>query len=202
MRCHMSFKIHLIISAIITVCLIAFMYFSQTRKEDNLFSKFNLTSSANIKKETEGGMFTEKELKSLKFVPSDIIEATLFIDVFDVNGESFSNKLLYINGNLIGIIPPNAPPITTWQTASINLPKEVAESLSSNNTIGVIDETKDFYNIKNLSLRFKIKGYNKFVVLRTTNTFSSAPDFWPYKQGKSIKLDGSPFINIPINLKK
>lgn len=128
---------------------------------------------------------------------SNIIEAKLFIDIFEVNGGIYSNKLVILNGVPVGLLPCNKDPVRSWQTVSLNLSSEVIKSIILTNTVGIIDSTEDAYNLRNFNLELQLFDGNS-VSFVNTNTFSSSPNWWSYKQGKTIKLDGTPFTKIYI----
>lgn len=135
---------------------------------------------------------------SSKFNPSDIESATLYIDVFEVNGGAYTNKVVNFNGISLGLLPNNNPPLQKWQTVSINLNTEAIKSINSNNSIAIVDGTKDLYNLRNVCLKVKMNNSENVYTIADTNTFSSANNWWPFKEGKTIKTDGTPFINLII----
>lgn len=127
---------------------------------------------------------------------SDIDEAELLMDVFEVNGGAFSNKTVFLNGCFIGLLPSNEEPYRSWQTKSIKLPIDAIQSINTTNTIGISDKTDDAYNIKNFKLKIRLKSSIVFCSVDNTNVFCSVHEWWPLKQGKAIKLDGSAFTHV------
>lgn len=132
--------------------------------------------------------------KSREIEISSIDEAELLIDIFEVDGGIHSNKIVNLNGCSIGLLPYSAPPYSSWQTVSIKLSSKIISGLSLTNSVGILDKTEDAYNIRNVSLKMKLKGSEEILSCGDTNSFSSVGSWWPFKQGKLFKRDGSPFV--------
>jgi hypothetical protein len=130
------------------------------------------------------------------FDPINIEEATLFVDIFEVNGGAYSNKVLIFNGVPVGLLPYNAPPLKSWQNVAIKLSDEAIKSMVITNTIGMIDNTGDAYNLQNFNLKIKIKNVNELMILSDSNAFCSVSDWWSLKKGNYFKKDGSPFAKL------
>ena len=128
--------------------------------------------------------------------PTNIEEATLFVDIFEVNGGAYSNKVLIFNGVPVGLLPYNAPPLKSWQNVSIRLSDEAIKSMVITNTIGMIDNTGDAYNLQNFNLKIKIKNVDELMILSDSNAFCSVSDWWSLKKGNSFRKDGSPFAKL------
>ena len=124
---------------------------------------------------------------------NDVEEAVLKVDVFDVNGDAYTNKLVLINDVPIGLLPNNVPPLSSWQTVSIPLPETVFKTLGNANNVGIIDDTGDAYKIRNLTLQVKRKSQKRHVEMKDDATFCSSQT-WALKEGETVKLDGSPFL--------
>lgn len=219
----MTIKHHIILSTTITVVLIAVIACQQKNqasenKEQNKDASKVATvvekstkdaekiATEEIKNAIDEGTakFYEEinkvEVLSLSEVnKSDIKEAKLVIDIFEVNGGAYSNKIVNFNGLPIGLLPCSANPIKSWQTVFIRLSSEAISSISLTNSIGITDKTGDFYNLRNISLIVTLNDSCKLRTNVNTNTFSSVGDRWPYKQGKTVRFDGTPFTYIFIN---
>ena len=157
-------------------------------------------SVKDIKSEITDNKIKEVNIKPVNFNISDIEKATLYLDVFEVNGGSYSNKIVTFNGISIGLLPNNAENLRNWKTVSINLKSEAIDSINyTNNSVGIIDNTRDLYNLRNICLKIKLHNDVNICTINNTNTFSSAQNWWPMKQGKTIKLDGSSFITLGFN---
>ena len=124
---------------------------------------------------------------------NDVEEATLSVDVFDVNGDAFTNKVVLVNDVPVGLLPNNAPPLSSWQTVSIPLPEKAFETLGNANNIGIIDETGDAYKIRNVKLQIKRRNQKYLNEMQDTGTFCSSPT-WALREGEVVKLDGSAFL--------
>lgn len=124
---------------------------------------------------------------------SDVEEATLSVDVFDVNGDAYANKVVLVNDVPVGLLPNNVPPLSSWQTVTIPLPEVVFETLGNANNVGIIDETGDAYKIRNLTLRVKRKNQRRQIEMKDDATFCSSLT-WALREGEAVKLDGSPFV--------
>ena len=134
------------------------------------------------------------ENQNMSLIPSNIEKALISLEVFETNDDIYSNKFLTLNGITIGRIPPNNHAV--WKEKSITLSKSAMSSLTFTNSIGIIDKTGDLYNIRNITLKYQIKGSQRWYSSINTNAFSSGLNWWPLKQGETIKLDGSPFVLI------
>lgn len=150
----------------------------------------------------EKSLSTEKSLVSDDCIISDLIltnvvEANLLIDIFEVNDGIYSNKVLLLNGNRIGVLPTNNKPIASWQTVLVKLDNNYFPKLKRNNSLGIIDNTGDFYNLKNISLQLRFSNGEQ-AIFCNTNTFSSAPTWWPLKDGIKVETNGEPFTSIKI----
>ena len=124
---------------------------------------------------------------------NDVEEAVLKVDVFDVNGDAYTNKVVLINDVPIGLLPNNVPPLSSWQTVTIPLPEAVFKTLGNANNVGIIDDTGDAYKIRNLTLQVKRKSRKRQSEMKDDATFCSSPT-WALKEGETVKLDGSPFL--------
>ena len=124
---------------------------------------------------------------------NDVEEATLSVDVFDVNGDAYTNKVVLVNDVPIGLLPNNVPPLSSWQTVSVVLPPEALDTLGNANNIGIIDETGDAYKIRNVKLQVKRKSQKRHREMQDTGTFCSSPT-WALREGEVVKLDGSAFL--------
>ena len=124
---------------------------------------------------------------------SDVEEATLSVDVFDVNGDAYTNKVVLVNDVPVGLLPNNVPPLSSWQTVTITLPEAAFETLGNANNVGIIDETGDAYKIRNLTLRVKRKGQKRQIEMKDDATFCSSQT-WALREGEAISLDGSSFV--------
>ena len=124
---------------------------------------------------------------------NDVEEATLNVEVFDVNGDAYTNKVVLVNDVPIGLLPNNVPPLSSWQKVSIPLPEAVFKTLGNANNVGIIDDTGDAYKIRNLTLSVKRKGLRRQIEMKDSATFCSSPT-WALKEGETAKLDGSPFL--------
>lgn len=135
---------------------------------------------------------------NIEFNVNDIENATLFIDVFDVNGGIYSNKLININSIPIGLLPSNTARLKSWQTVSVKFPPKAISCLSLSNTVGIVDKTLDPYNIRNICIKIKtkIQGKDSLISIINTNTFCSTDDWWPLKEGEKINLNGKPFATL------
>ena len=98
-----------------------------------------------------------------------------------------------VNDVPVGLLPNNQPPLSSWQTVSIQLPDEVFKTLGNANNIGIIDETGDAYKIRNLTLSVKRKSQRRHTEMKDSAMFCSSPT-WALKEGDTVKLDGSPFL--------
>lgn len=124
---------------------------------------------------------------------NDVEEATLTAEIFDVNGDAYTNKVVLVNDVPVGLLPNNVPPLSSWQTVSIPLPEKVFETLGNANNVGIIDETGDAYKIRNIKLQIKRKGQKRQREMQDTGTFCSSSS-WALREGEVIKLDGSSFL--------
>ena len=124
---------------------------------------------------------------------NDVEEATLKVDVFDVNGDAYTNKVVLINDVPVGLLPNNVPPLSSWQTVSIPLTEAAFKTLGNANNVGIVDDTGDAYKIRNLTLTVKRKSQKRHIEMKDGATFCSSQT-WALKEGEVIKLDGSPFI--------
>lgn len=124
---------------------------------------------------------------------SDVEEATLSVDVFDVNGDAYTNKVVLVNDVPVGLLPNNVPPLSSWQTVTITLPEAAFETLGNANNVGIIDETGDAYKIRNLTLRVKRKGQKRQIEMKDDATFCSSLS-WALREGDNMTLDGSSFV--------
>ena len=124
---------------------------------------------------------------------SDVEEATLSVDVFDVNGDAYTNKVVLVNDVPVGLLPNNVPPLSSWQTVTIPLPEAVFKTLGNANNVGIIDETGDAYKIRNLTLRVKRKNQRRQIEMKDDATFCSSLT-WALREGEAVKLDGSSFV--------
>ncbi len=124
---------------------------------------------------------------------SDVEEATLSVDVFDVNGDAYTNKVVLVNDVPVGLLPNNVPPLSSWQTVTIPLPEAVFKTLGNANNVGIIDETGDAYKIRNLTLRVKRKNQRHQIEMKDDATFCSSQT-WALREGEAVKLDGSSFV--------
>ena len=123
----------------------------------------------------------------------DVEEAVLSVDVFDVNGDAYTNKVVMVNDVPIGLLPNNAPPLSSWQTVSITLPDEALGKIGNSNTVGIFDETGDAYKIRNISLSVKRKGQKNRREMKDEGTFCSSLS-WALREGDNMTLDGSSFV--------
>ena len=124
---------------------------------------------------------------------NDVEEATLSVEIFDVNGDAYTNKVVLVNDVPIGLLPNNQPPLSSWQTVSIQLPDEVFKTLGNANNVGIIDETGDAYKIRNIKLRIKRKSQKRHREMQDSGVFCSSPS-WSLREGELVKLDGSSFL--------
>ena len=124
---------------------------------------------------------------------NDVEEATLSVEVFDVNGDAYTNKVVLVNDVPIGLLPNNQPPLSSWQIVSIQLPDEVFKTLGNANNVGIIDETGDAYKIRNIKLRIKRKSQKRHREMQDSGVFCSSPS-WSLREGELVKLDGSSFL--------
>ena len=122
----------------------------------------------------------------------NVEEAVIQLDIFDVNGDAYTNKVLTINEVPVDLIPPNAPPITSWQTVTLKLPNKALKTLSNANTIAIIDETGDAYKLRNFSLKISFKDRGE-VTMNDTHVFCNSPT-WALNEGETIKTDGSTIL--------
>ncbi len=124
---------------------------------------------------------------------SDVEEATLSVDVFDVNGDAYTNKVVLVNDVPVGLLPNNVPPLSSWQTVTIPLPEAVFKTLGNANNVGIVDDTGDAYKIRNLTLHVKRKGLKRQIEMKDDATFCSSLT-WALREGEAVKLDGSSFV--------
>ena len=123
---------------------------------------------------------------------SDVEDAQIQFDIFDVNGGAYTNKVLTVNEVPVGLIPPSQPPISTWQTVTLQIPSKAFPTLGNANTIAIIDETGDAYKIRNLSLKVTRKG-GAAATMSDTHVFCTSPT-WSLHEGEVMKTDGSPIV--------
>ncbi len=124
---------------------------------------------------------------------NDVEEAVLKVDVFDVNGDAYTNKVVLINDVPVGLLPNNVPPLSSWQTVSIPLTEAAFKTLGNANNVGIVDDTGDAYKIRNLTLTVKRKSRKRHIEMKDGATFCSSQT-WALKEGETIKLDGSAFL--------
>ena len=122
----------------------------------------------------------------------NIEEAEIQLEIFDVNGGAYTNKVLTVNEVPAGLVPPNAPPISSWQQATVKLPPEALKTVGNANAIGIIDETGDAYKIRNLSLKVTRKD-GSTVTMSDTHVFCTSPT-WSLHEGEVMKTDGSTIV--------
>ncbi|MBQ7556118.1 hypothetical protein IJS98_06720, partial [bacterium] len=115
------------------------------------------------------------------------------VDVFDVNGDAYTNKVVLVNDVPVGLLPNNVPPLSSWQTVSIPLTEAAFKTLGNANNIGIIDDTGDAYKIRNLTLSIKRKGRKRQIEMKDDATFCSSQT-WALREGDAVSLDGSSFV--------
>lgn len=149
--------------------------------------------SQEILNETQSLFEKAKLTTAPREVWNDVEEAVLTAEIFDVNGDAYTNKVVLVNDVPVGLLPNNVPPLSSWQTVSIPLPEKVFETLGNANNVGIIDETGDAYKIRNIKLRIKRKGQKRQREMSDAGTFCSSSS-WALREGEVIKLDGSSFL--------
>lgn len=123
---------------------------------------------------------------------ANVEEAQIQFDIFDVNGDAYTNKVLTVNEVPVGLIPPSQPPISTWQTVTLTIPQKAYSTLGNANTIAILDETGDAYKIRNFQLKVRIKNQGE-TTMSDTHVFCTSPT-WSLSEGEVIKTDGTPII--------
>ena len=122
----------------------------------------------------------------------DVESAALTLEIFDVNGGAYTNKTVLVNDAAVGLLPFNAPPISSWQTVEIKLPPEALANIGNANTFAMIDQTGDAYKIRNVSLKVVRKG-GRTIEMKDQRAFCSSAT-WSLKEGEVMPLDGSAFL--------
>lgn len=122
----------------------------------------------------------------------DVESAALTLEIFDVNGGAYTNKTVLVNDAAVGLLPFNAPPISSWQTVELNIPPEALANIGNANTFAMIDQTGDAYKIRNVSLKVVRKG-GSTIEMKDQRVFCSSAT-WSLKEGEVMPLDGSAFL--------
>ncbi|MCX7847449.1 MAG: hypothetical protein N2595_05435, partial [bacterium] len=86
------------------------------------------------------------------------VGAVLVFEGFDVNGGQYSNKCVYVNGELIGLLPENPAPISSWHAQRMELPAAARAKLKLDNVISIVDRTGDMYKLRGLQLVVALEG--------------------------------------------
>ena len=123
---------------------------------------------------------------------ANVEEAQIQFDIFDVNGDAYTNKVLLITAAPVGLIPPSQPPISTWQTVTLPIPSDALKTLGNANTIAILDETGDAYKIRNFQIKIRIKNQGE-ITMSDTHVFCTSPT-WALREGEIIKTDGTAVI--------
>ena len=121
---------------------------------------------------------------------SKIKSAILKIKVFDVNGGKYAEKKIFLNDKLIGTIPPNAPPLSTWQESELKLPESVLKNIMLDNKISIIDKTGDAYKIRDLQLEVTLADGRKVATSLNPIIYSTSLE-WELGEGEKLSRDGS-----------
>jgi len=148
--------------------------------------------SQGVRKETVSVMEKAQLKTAPRTVWRDVESAALKLDIFDVNGGAYTNKTVFLNDVPIGLLPPNAPPISSWQTVEIPVPSEALSKIGNANTLAISDQTGDAYKIRNVSLSVNRRS-GKAPEMVDQRAFCSSPT-WALKEGEIMPLDGSAFL--------
>jgi hypothetical protein len=117
--------------------------------------------------------------------------AFLLLDCFDVNGGAFADKRLLLNDVFIGQMPTNPPPLATWATACLPLPRESLATLGADNVLTLVDHTGDSYKIRPGQLLVTLRDGTRMTSPMQSNVFSTAMS-WKHAEGWPIPRDGAP----------
>lgn len=123
------------------------------------------------------------------------VAAVLHFEGFDVNGGQYSNKVIYVNGVPLGIIPENPPPLASWRAVTMPLTDEARAKLRLDNVISVLDRTGDMYKLRGLRIEVTLEDGRRVQTQDDGMTYSSSLQ-WAYGEGERLPVDGSPVCTL------
>ena len=121
---------------------------------------------------------------------SGITNAVLKLKRFDVNGGKYDDKKIYINGELIGKIPPNNPPLSQWEECEIIIPSNILNKIKLDNVISVQDKTGDAYKIRDLQIDIFLDKGKKISTSLNPLIYSTSLE-WELGEGEILTRDGA-----------
>lgn len=123
------------------------------------------------------------------------VAAVLVFEGFDVNGGAYSNKQVFVNGEFVGLIPENPPPIARWQSVRMPLTQGALAKLRLDNVVSIVDGTGDMYKLRGFQLIVSLADGREVRTEEDLLTYSTSLQ-WAHGEGQPLPVNGTPVCTL------
>ena len=126
--------------------------------------------------------------------------ARILLQVFGSDAGSLAQKRVLLNGQPVGLLPPNQEPVDSWQAVTLAVPAGVLSTLALHNRLLVENPAGDSFKIKDIALMIET-GVDVWKGSEMVHTVYCSSGDWPHKEG-TVFQGKSPEIGLDFQVRR